>query len=128
MQNIIEGVDISNFLKAREVFERFRRHLETDQEQAGAVLAFEFTYEQAWKTLKRILSKRGIDAQSPRETFREAARNRLINDPEQWFIFLEKRNLTSHTYKEENLHSLIIIFPAFSKALDEILANLGLPS
>lgn len=33
--NFVEGVDVSNFLKAREVFERFRRHLQSDQEQAG---------------------------------------------------------------------------------------------
>lgn len=123
---VVEGVDVSNFLKARDVFERFRRHLNTDQEQAGAVQAFEFTYEQAWKTLKRILAKRGVDAPSPRDTFRESARNKLISDPELWFTFLEKRNLTSHTYKEENLHSLINIFPAFSKAVDEIITNLGI--
>ena len=34
---IIEGVDISNLLKARTVFERFRKNLDTDQEQAGAI-------------------------------------------------------------------------------------------
>ncbi len=128
MPQIVEGVDIANFLKAREVFERFRQNLDTDQEQAGAVQAFEFTYEQAWKTLKRILAKRGVDAQSPRDTFREAARNKIISNPEEWFIFLEKRNLTSHTYKEENLRSLIVIFPDFSRALSEIIKNLGVTS
>ena len=37
----VEGVDLNNLLKAREVFERFRVHLETDQLQAGAIQAFE---------------------------------------------------------------------------------------
>ena len=123
--HLVEGVNISNLLKAREVFERFRLSLNTDQEQAGAIQAFEFTYELAWKTMKRILEKRGVDAQSPRETFREAARNRLIHNPEQWFIFLEKRNLTSHTYKEENAQSILNIFPIFSQSLKEFLSNLG---
>lgn len=124
MRNV-EGVDISNLLKARQVFERFRRHLETEQEQAGAIQAFEFTYEMAWKTMKRILAKRGVEAQSPRDTFREAARNKLISHPEPWFIFLEKRNLTSHTYKEENVKSILVIFDSFSQSLDEFLSNLG---
>jgi len=122
----IEGVDIRNLLKARNVFERFRLHLNTDQEQAGAIQAFEFSYELAWKTMRRILEKRGLEVQSPRDTFREAARNKLINNPEEWFIFLEKRNLTSHTYKEENAQSIVNILPAFSRALNEFLKNLGL--
>jgi nucleotidyltransferase substrate binding protein (TIGR01987 family) len=75
--------------------------------------------------MKRILEKRGIDVQSPRETFREAARNRLIQNPENWFLFLEKRNLTSHTYKEENALAIINILPLFSKSLSELLLNLG---
>lgn len=122
---LVEGVDIGNLLKARGVFERFRLVLNTDQEQAGAIQAFEFTYELSWKTMKRILEKRGVEAQSPRETFREAARNRLIQNPEQWFIFLEKRNLTSHTYKEENAQAIVCIFPLFSTSLNEFLSNIG---
>ncbi|MCE5319392.1 MAG: nucleotidyltransferase substrate binding protein [Parachlamydia sp.] len=122
---VIEGIDINNFLKAREVFERFRLHLGSEQEQLGAVQAFKFTYELAWKTMKRILKKRGVEVQAPRDTFREAARNKLISNPEQWFIFLEKRNLTSHTYKEENAQSIIKTFPAFSAALSEFLKQVG---
>jgi len=76
--------------------------------------------------MKRILEKRGLEVQSPREAFREVARNRLISNPEQWFIFLEKRNLTSHTYKEENAQSIINIFGSFSESLDELVANLGI--
>lgn len=121
---LVEGVDISNLLKACKVFERFRLSLDTDQEQAGAIQAFEFTYELAWKTMKRLLEKRGIEVQSPRETFREAARNKLIQAPEQWFIFLDKRNLTSHTYKEENAQSIINILPLFSDSLREFLRNI----
>src|SRR4029077_12910616 len=106
-----------------QIFERFRLHLDTDQEQAGAIQSFEFSYELAWKAMKRILEKRGVEVQSPRDTFREAARNKLINDPEPWFVFLEKRNLTSHTYKEETALSIIRILPVFSKALQEFLQN-----
>ena len=125
MAIIVEGIDISNLLKARQVFERFRLHLKTDQEQAGAIQAFEFSYELAWKTMKRILEKRGVDVRSPRDCFREAALNRLISNPEQWFVFIEKRNLTSHTYKEETAKSILQIFDSFSLALSELVTSLG---
>ena len=125
MKVIVEGVDITNLLCARGVFERFRKHLDSDQEQAGAIQAFEFSYELAWKTMKRILSKRGVDVQAPRDAFREAARNRLIRNPEDWFLFLEKQNLTSHTYKEENALASIKILDRFSTCLTELITNLG---
>ena len=124
--HIVEGVDMSNLLKVREVFERFRSNLETDQLQAGAVQAFAFSFELSWKIMKRILGKRGVATQSPRDTFREAARNGLISDPEEWFVFLDKRNLTSYTYKEENTQSIINILEPFSKVLGEFLLHLGL--
>ncbi len=124
MQDFIYGIDISNLLKARDVFERFRRHLESDQEKAGAIQAFEFCYELIWKTMKRVLEKKGIEVRSPRDCFREAGLNKLISDPEQWFIFLEKRNLSSHTYKEENVDAIVHIFPQFSAAMSEFIQQL----
>lgn len=56
---LIQGIDIGPLLKAQATFERFRQHLSSDQEKAGAVQAFEFSYELAWKTMKRFLLIRG---------------------------------------------------------------------
>jgi hypothetical protein len=49
---IAEDVDITNLLKAQQVFERFRTNLETDKEQAEAIQTFAFSYELVWKTMK----------------------------------------------------------------------------
>lgn len=114
------GVDLTAFNKAYEIFEDFRKNLATDQEKAGAVQAFEFCYELAWKTLKRLLQKKGIEVSSPRDCFREAALNQMISDPKVWFGFLEKRNLTVHTYNHTTLEQVVQEFDAFSKALQEI--------
>lgn len=114
------GVDLRSFIKAHRIFEDFRKNLQTDQEKAGAVQAFEFCYELAWKTLKRLLEKKGIEVRSPRDCFREATLNHIISDPTIWFVFLEKRNLTVHTYNENALGEVIQQFDNFSKALREI--------
>ncbi len=117
---MIYGIDITPFMKARHKFDTFRQNLITEQDKAGAVQAFEYCFELSWKTLKRLLNKKGIDVKSPRDCFREAALNRMISDPKEWFVFLDKRNLTSHTYNEDALNDVIKIFDDFSKALSEI--------
>ncbi len=48
------------------------------------VKRFEFTYEMAWKALKRNLSFLGIEAKSPRVVFKEAYLQNLIEDEEVW--------------------------------------------
>jgi nucleotidyltransferase substrate binding protein (TIGR01987 family) len=117
-------IDISPLIKARGTFEKFRRNLGSDQEKAGAVQAFEFCYELAWKTMKRFFEKKGIDVRSPRDCFREAALNHMISDPKQWFLFIEKRNLTVHTYEEAVMEEVLQIFKDFSRALTEFIEYL----
>jgi nucleotidyltransferase substrate binding protein (TIGR01987 family) len=124
MTFLIEGIDIESFLKARNVFERFRKNLNTEQEKAGAVQAFEFSYELAWKTMKRVLERRGLDVGSPKDTFRKAALEHLIDDPEVWFNFQQKRNLTTHTYNEIYVDKIISSFEGFSAALTALVQNL----
>jgi nucleotidyltransferase substrate binding protein (TIGR01987 family) len=37
---------------------------------------------------------------SPKAVFREAAKHGIIDNPSDWFSFLDARNLTAHTYVE----------------------------
>jgi len=69
--------------------------------QDATIQRFEFTFELAWKLMNIILRENGIEAYGPKNTFREAAKLRLIDNPKIWFDFLKQRNLTVHTYKEE---------------------------
>jgi len=119
MQKLLYGIDLGNFYKAFSQFEKFRQNLNSEQEKAGAVQAFEFSYEMAWKTMKRILSAKGVDARSPRDVFREAASINMISDPETWFKFIEVRNISAHTYNEQVLDQVIDFFPTFSEAIVE---------
>jgi len=124
--NIMEqpSIDIAKLLKAQSVFERFRQDMKNDRDQAGAVQAFEFCYELAWKMMKRFLMARGVETGSPKDTFRAAALEKLIDDPETWFEFQKKRNLTVHTYEQKNLDLIVAIFDNFSIELNMLTERL----
>ena len=98
---IIESnIDISPLLMAFDQFHEALKIAKSDLEKAGTIQYFEFTYELAWKTLKRILSGRGKSLNSPKPVFREAALEKLIENPELWFDFLKDLNETVHTYNK----------------------------
>lgn len=122
---LIENVNIEPLLKAIKKFELFRQNLTTEQEQAGAIQAFEYCFELSWKIMQRLLGVRGKVANSPKEAFRMAALEGFIKDPELWFDFLKKRNLTVHTYEEEEAREVISVFSSFSKELHDFLKNIG---
>jgi nucleotidyltransferase substrate binding protein (TIGR01987 family) len=119
-----EHLKTDHLNKAFAVFLRFRQNLSTDQEKAGAVQAFEFCYELAWKLMKRILEMRGLEVGSPKDTFRKAFEEQLIDDPELWFEFQKKRNLTAHTYNEENLDIIIDSFSTFAQEMQKLIVKL----
>lgn len=121
---IFDTINITPLLKAKKKFELFRQHLNSEQEKAGAIQAFEFCFELSWRTLKRVLSKKGLDVASPRDTFRTAAQNHLLTHLEQWFDFQLKRNLTSHTYNDAIMDEVIAILPAFSAAMQQLIETL----
>lgn len=122
---IIENVNISPFLKAFKKFEQFRNNLVSEQDKAGAIQAFEYCFELTWKTMRKLLFERGKTANSPKETFRMAALEGFIDDPEVWFDFLQKRNLTVHTYEEDDAEKVISALPTFSTQVRLFLKNIG---
>ncbi|MEY3197063.1 MAG: hypothetical protein RLZZ59_431 [Pseudomonadota bacterium] len=121
----IDGIDIDSLIRARAQFEEFRKNTSTDQEIAGAIQAFNFTYELCWKTMKRLLNARGVDVTSPREVFRASGLEKFINNPEDWIEFLYVRNLVVHTYDSECASKALSTFEKFSLLVKEFLSNIG---
>ena len=71
---------------------------------------FEFTFELAWKTLKDYMEYNGIIevTGSPREVIKEAFRNNIIQDGENWINMMLTRNSLSHLYDEEKSREIYI--------------------
>lgn len=74
---------------------------ETDIVRDSIVHRFEFTYELAWKTMKRWLEAKGIVVRNPKDTLTAALEQEVIEDGNAWSELQKCRNITSHTYNEE---------------------------
>jgi nucleotidyltransferase substrate binding protein (TIGR01987 family) len=89
-----------------------------EQFRAASIQAFEFTYELAFKMLKRqladILSSASI---LERETFmfniRTAAQTGLIHDVARFRRYRDTRNTTSHTYNPQKAEAVVAVLPDF---------------
>ncbi len=125
--NIVLGeIDISSLLMARAALGRSLAAEKNEFTRNSSIQCFEFTLELVWKTLKRVLEKKGVSATSPRDSFRLAARESLVQDPKEWFAYIELRNLSSHTYKEEVAEKIYRELSKFAQSVDIIIDRLRL--
>lgn len=115
---VLDAIDISSLLKAYASFDEAINTASSVLEKDGTVQRFEYTYELFWKTIKRVLEVKGKNCNSPRDVFREAALQGIIDDPEFWFEVIKKRNLTAHTYERKVAES---IYSAFQEIRDGML-------
>lgn len=120
----VEDINLETLKKAYMILKRFIESASTEIEQAGVVQAFEFCFELSWKTIKKVLAKEGVVVNSPRESFREAGRNELIENVRLWLDFIIIRNKTVHTYNELVLKEIIDIVSIFEKELNKLIAKL----
>ena len=76
--------------------------IKTERDAAGVIQAFEYTFEQFWKTCQKIAALEKIEARSPKQSLEAALTLDLIDtaDEDTWLQMLEDRNMTSHTYNE----------------------------
>jgi len=113
--------------------QRSREAPEDDVVRDGVIQRFEYSYELAWRMLKRRLQ---ADAPTPAEIdrlgfkdlIRAGASRGYIADPTAWFGYREMRNITSHTYDEQKareVYRAALAFHADARALLESLASSG---
>lgn len=124
MAKFILNIDVEPLLLAHNSFEDALTQVSTDLTRDGAIQRFEYTFELAWKTMKRILRAKGSEVNHPRDVFREAAAEQLIADPAPWFDLLEKRNKSTHIYKRDVAEEVYAAMPKFSMTMKDFLVRL----
>jgi len=117
------SVSIEGLTKA--ILDQFSEDLTTEKDKTGVIKAFEFCYELSWKLIKKVLLFKGVDVGSPRDAFREAALNGIIEDPTPWFDFLKMRNRTVHTYDLDVLDDIMEMLPVFKKEVSIFIEHLS---
>lgn len=94
----------------------------------SVIQRFEFTYELAWKSLKRYLEEdegtENVDILSRRDLFRLAAEKGLLDDPLAWFGYHQARNETVHTYREAKAEEVYTVAAAFQAEAGRLLERL----
>jgi nucleotidyltransferase substrate binding protein (TIGR01987 family) len=102
---------------------------EDEQARDACIQRFEFTYELAWKMLRRRLkedlpSAADLDTMNYRALVRIGAEQGLIDEVGPWFVYRDKRNLTSHTYNAATAAEVAACLPAFAGHAAQLLENL----
>jgi nucleotidyltransferase substrate binding protein (TIGR01987 family) len=90
----------------------------------GTIQRFEFTFELLWKSVRRLLARQGVEANSPKAVLQQAYRLGWLDDEQRWLQLLEDRNLTSHTYREDLAREIYGRNPAHHAAMREVVQKL----
>ena len=72
----------------------------------GALKRFEFTFETAWKAVKKFLLVEGFDCVSPRDCLKKAFQSGYIKNEKIWLDMIKDRNLSSHIYDEKDAKAI----------------------
>ncbi|MBU1007845.1 nucleotidyltransferase substrate binding protein [Candidatus Dependentiae bacterium] len=121
---VLGNLIITPLIKAHDSLKKALVQASTELERDGAIQRFEFTYELFWKTLKKILKFKGIMVNNPRDVFRQAAKEGLIEEVEFWFEAIKQRNITTHIYSEQYSIEVFEFIPRFEIELSKALAKI----
>ena len=120
---LIDKPDISPFERAitrlEEGIARYRLNEDDDQIRDGLIQRFEFTYELAYKILKRYLEYSSanpaeIDEMTFQDMIRTASEQSLVlGDWPAWRNFREMRVRSSHTYDQHTAVTVVSGIPRF---------------
>ncbi|MBU4210365.1 nucleotidyltransferase substrate binding protein [Patescibacteria group bacterium] len=91
---------LTDLKKTTASLEKVLKLPESEINRDASIQRFEFTFELSWKLMQELVADVKKGAYGPRTVIREAANIELISNPKKWLYFLDKRNLTVHTYNE----------------------------
>jgi nucleotidyltransferase substrate binding protein (TIGR01987 family) len=75
----------------------------------------------AWKTVKVFLAEQeGIICVSPKDCFRRAYQQKLIEYDDFWIKLVDMRNQTTHTYEEQAAEELFTVLPQALKCFRQL--------
>jgi nucleotidyltransferase substrate binding protein (TIGR01987 family) len=99
---------------------------ESDLIKAGCIQYFEFSFELAWKAIKRCAENEGIgDCNSPKAALKAAFSFGWIENEEIWLDMLMSRNRMSQTYSASSALTVYDQLPGYVTALQQLSIKLA---
>ena len=103
-------------------FERYTGKFKDPREERLAFLsltkAFEIGQAYLWKDLKKRVESEGLEAQSPKSALREAVKLGLLKPGDEWFRFVDARNMAAHDYYGITKNGFLDLVKLFLAHLD----------
>ena len=115
---------IAQFQKVANRLDEILRVEVNDIVRDSAVKRFELAFDLSWKTVKAYLEDEGITCYSPKNCFREAFRQGLLQHDDFWIHMVDMRNETTHTYNELVAEKIFKELPEALKHFQHLLENL----
>lgn len=106
---------------------RASAHPDDELLRDGAIQRFEYCYELANKTLKRVLEREfdvAVDALPFKDMLRSGVEHGLLQDAVRWAQFREERNRAAHTYDGNIAQAVFQAGATFLPELDYLLSQL----
>ena len=92
---------------------------------AALAKSFEVAVEYAWKELKYYVEAEGLDAPSPKEAVRKAARLNVLDDAALWLNFINARNASVHDYFELTTEGFVRLAGSLLREVNALLSKIG---
>ncbi len=116
------------FEKSVNQFERVLKKKKTEFIRDSAIKRFELTFDIAWKLVKAVLEEeKGVSCFSPKDCFREAFRQKIIDPDPMWLRIVDLRNFSVHIYDEKfaddlykRLPKILKMFKVLQKSLEKL--------
>ena len=130
MDYVMDISALQNVLKSlKDAYSEYNK-TENEYVRDSVIQRFEYTYALAIKFIQRY-----IELNIPNQedlstlTFNQLIRQAnemgiLLNDLEQWIIYRQKRNITSHTYNIEKAKEVISIVGKFIEEIEYLITKL----
>lgn len=102
---------IENFTNAFEMFDRTFQLYLTDKTNETYQLAiaqgFEIVFELSWKIMKDYLQTKGIMANTPKDSIKQAFAGNYLNNAQVWIDMANDRNFSSHEYNFKRMNEIL---------------------
>ena len=119
-------VQRDQFKKALSKLEEVLNEPKSEIVRDSAIKRFEFSLDIAWKAVKSYLEEvHGVVSNSPKEVFREAYKQGLIDYDEKWLEMIDDRNEIVHMYKEELAEELYGKLKGYLQLFKELFVKLS---